>query len=173
MSTMALGTGMDTAVDTADILNHDNETHEHLTFSLNDEVFGIPILSVQEIIGYQKPTPIPNAPDWLSGVVNIRGAVIPVVDIRNLLNMKTTDYDSNSVIIVTDIDGRTIGSVVDQVNDVLAFSPDQIQPTPEVADGVRARSITGVGKVDEHLVMLLDLGQVLACGAADLDEYTG
>jgi len=158
------------ALDSAEALHQDGDTHEHLTFTIDQEEYGIPILSVQEIIGYQKPTPIPNAPAWLSGVVNIRGMVIPVVDIRGLLGMESKEYDSNSVIIITEVDGRTIGSVVDQVNDVLAFQPDQMQATPEVADGIRTRSITGVGKLDERLVMLLDIGQVLAFGAADLDQ---
>ncbi|MBI5136105.1 MAG: purine-binding chemotaxis protein CheW [Nitrospirae bacterium] len=147
----------------------DAHPHEYLTFTLDSEEYGVPILSVQEIIGYQKPTPIPNAPKWVSGVVNIRGVVIPVVDIRSLLGMAAKDCGVTSVIIVTRVDGRTIGSVVDHVNDVLAFTPDQMQSTPEVADGVRTDSITGLGKLDQRLVMLLDMRQVLQGSHKTLD----
>ncbi len=141
----------------------DVETHEFLTFGLADEEYGIPILNVQEIIGYQKATPLPNAPDWVSGVVNIRGVVIPVVDIRKQFGMEEKEYDELSVIIVSQINGRTIGSVVDQVNDVLAFSTEQMQSTPEVSAKVRTDCITGLGKLDDRLVMLLDMERVL-CG---------
>ena len=161
------------AIDNVGALHQDTDAQEHLTFGLDDEEYGIPILSVQEIIGFQKPTPIPNAPSWLSGMVNIRGMVIPVVCIRRLLGVPDKEYDNNSVIIVTQVDGRTIGSVVDQVNDVLSFSPEQIQPTPEISSGVHASSITGVGKIDDRLVMLLDVAQVLESGAGEIPNLPG
>jgi purine-binding chemotaxis protein CheW len=159
-------------IDTTAVLQNDTSTHEYLTFALDQEEYGIPILSVQEIIGFQKPTPIPNSPSWLSGMVNIRGTVIPVVCTRRLLNMPDKDYDSENVIIITQVGGRTVGSVVDQVNDVVSFSPEQIQPTPEISDRVRADSITGVGKIDDRLVMLLDIAQVLGSGADDISRLT-
>ena len=149
----------------------DADLHEYLTFSLDREEYGIPILSVQEIIGYQKPTPLPNAPAWLSGMVNIRGVVIPVVDIRNLLGMPPTEYDSESVIIITQTADQIIGSVVDQVNDVLAFTSGQLQQTPQVANG-NTTSVTGVGKLENRLVMLLDMARVLDGHGANLAEFS-
>ncbi len=148
----------------------DADLHEHLTFTLGDEEYGIPILSVQEIIGYRKPTPMPNAPAWLSGMVNIRGVVIPVVDIRHLLGMGPKQYDALSVIIITQVDGCIIGSVVDQVNDVLAFTPEQLQATPEVPDSIDTTAITGIGKLGDRLVMLLDMQRVLGGHGANLSE---
>ncbi len=140
----------------------ETETHEFLTFALGEEEYGIPILNVQEIIGYQKPTPIPNAPEWVSGVINIRGVVIPVVDVRQTFGMVHKEVDALSVIIVTELGGRTIGSVVDQVNDVLAFADDQMQATPEISGEVKAEAITGIGKKEDRLVMLLDMEHVLS-----------
>ncbi|MFQ5509951.1 MAG: chemotaxis protein CheW [Leptospirillia bacterium] len=140
----------------------DGDTHEFLTFALGEEEYGIPILNVQEIIGYQRPTPIPNAPEWVSGVINIRGVVIPVVDIRNLFGMEHKEYDELSVIIVTQVGERVIGAVVDQVNDVLEFTEDQMQDTPEVSASVRTDYITGLGKLEGRLVMLLEMDQVLS-----------
>ncbi|MDH5528212.1 MAG: chemotaxis protein CheW [Nitrospirota bacterium] len=140
----------------------DVDSQEFLTFALGGEEYGIPILNVQEIIGYVKPTPIPNAPGWVSGVINIRGVVIPVVDVRALFAMSSKEYDTTSVIIVTSVGTRVIGAVVDQVNDVLAFQEDQMQATPQVSSGVRTDYITGLGKLDDRLVMLLDMQEVMS-----------
>ncbi|MDH4230026.1 MAG: chemotaxis protein CheW, partial [Nitrospirota bacterium] len=135
---------------------------EFLTFGLGGEEYGIPILNVQEIIGYVRPTPIPNTPSWVSGVINIRGVVIPVVDVRTLFSMSHKDYDATSVIIVTMVGERVIGAVVDQVNDVLAFKENEMQDTPEVANDIRTDYITGLGKLGDRLVMLLDMAEVLS-----------
>ncbi len=139
----------------------DIDTQEFLTFALGSEEYGIPILTVQEIIGYQRPTPLPNSPAWVSGVVNIRGVVIPVVDVRSQFGMMEKEYDELSVIIVTQVAGRVIGSVVDQVNDVLSFTLDQMQETPEVSDQVNIKFITGLGKLDDRLVMFVDMEEIL------------
>ncbi|MFQ5508279.1 MAG: chemotaxis protein CheW [Leptospirillia bacterium] len=169
MNTSATPVEPESASGSTDSLSEsDAETHEYLTFALGDEEYGLPILHVQEIIGYQKPTPIPNAPEWVSGVINIRGVVIPVVDIRATFGMPEKVYDEMSVIIVTEVAGRTIGSVVDQVNDVLAFAEDQMQDTPEITEHVHADAITGIGKKDDRLVMLLDMEQVMS-GAKDVE----
>ncbi|MDH4229867.1 MAG: chemotaxis protein CheW [Nitrospirota bacterium] len=136
-------------------------TQEFLTFGLGSEEFGIPILKVQEIIGFQRSTPIPNAPDWVLGVVNIRGVVIPVLDIRSIFGLGFREYDATSVIIVARIGEKVIGAAVDRVNDVLAFTDGQIQATPEVSERVDTHYLTGVGKMDERMVLLLDIEQVL------------
>ncbi|MDH5527887.1 MAG: chemotaxis protein CheW [Nitrospirota bacterium] len=146
------------------------DTQEFLTFRLADEEYGIPILVVQEIIGYQKPTAIPNAPAWVCGVVNIRGTVIPVVDVRNLFGMPATTYDDTSVIIVNRVNDKVIGAVVDGVNDVLAFTADQMQATPEVSDSFEVRYLDGLGKLDDRLVMLLDMAELIGRGLDGVDK---
>ena len=139
----------------------DGVRHEYLTFTLGREEYGIPILNVQEIIGYQEATPIPNSPAWVKGVVNIRGVVIPVVDIREKFTMPATEYNAYSVIIVNRVGERVIGAVVDAVNDVLAFTDAQIQEAPQVSRRLRTDFITGLGKLEGRLVLLLDMEQLL------------
>ena len=136
-------------------------TQQFLTFTLADEEYGLPILDVQEIIGYQKSTPIPNAPDWVRGVINIRGVVIPVIDVRAKFGMPQIEYDAMSVIIVYRVGQRVVGAAVDAVNDVLSFTDDQLQDTPEMSSEVTADFITGLGKLEGRLVLLLDLPRLL------------
>lgn len=146
------------------------DAQEFLTFRLGDEEYGIPILVVQEIIGFQKPTAIPNAPEWVQGVVNIRGTVIPVVDVRSLFGMPAVEYDDTSVIIVNRVDDKVIGAAVDGVNDVLAFTSDEMQATPEVSDSFEVRFLDGMGKLDNRLVMLLDMAELIGRGLDGVDK---
>ncbi|MDH4228298.1 MAG: chemotaxis protein CheW [Nitrospirota bacterium] len=146
-----------------------NNLSEYLTFTLGGEEYGIPILVVQEIIGYQRPTPIPSTPAWVQGVVNIRGTVIPVVDVRAIFHMPTIEYGTGSVIIVNRVGDRVIGAAVDAVNDVLAFRADQIQATPEISDQVQIHYVDGLGKHDNRLVMLLDMAEMVTQGLDGVD----
>ncbi|MDH5525747.1 MAG: chemotaxis protein CheW [Nitrospirota bacterium] len=152
---------------------HDAEQHEFLTFALGGEEFGIPILEVQEIIGYQKPTAIPNAPEWVMGVINIRGVVIPVVDVRAVFGMGFKEYDSTSVIIVTLVDGKVIGAAVDEVKDVMGFTDAQMQAPPEIGGSVDLRFLSGMGKLDERLVMTLAMREVMGGIVAGADDLNG
>lgn len=139
-------------------------TREFLTFGLGQEEYGIPILSVQEIIGYQAATPVPNTPPWMSGVINIRGLVIPVFDVRRKFGMAPGAYDKTSVTIVNRVGSRVMGIVVDQVHDVLALPGAAIQPTPEMSGGIDPAFITGLGRVAGRVVMLLDIQRLLEDG---------
>lgn len=134
---------------------------EFLTFRLNEEEYGIPILNAQEIISYRKSTPIPNSPNWVAGAINIRGVVIPVIDIRDIFGMEAIEYDENSVIIITQLGGRILGYVVDAVKDVLGFTEEQMQETPTVSDRIHTRYLSGMGKMGDRLVMLLDMSELL------------
>jgi len=148
--------------------------HDYLTFSLGEEDFGIPILNVQEIIGYQESTPVPHAPAWMSGVINIRGQVIPVVDIRSKLGMCPGDYGDTSVIIVHRVGRRIIGAVVDAVNDVAGFPDDRIQAATTVSAQLKDGCVTGVGRLDDRrLVMLLDMCHLLDDDLDGLDSGEG
>ncbi len=133
-----------------------------LTFRLEGEMYGVPILSVQEIIGYQPATPVPNTPDWVSGVINLRGVVIPVLDLRTKFGMAAGRYDATSVIILVQVADKVMGSVVDGVDDVLYLTDEEIQPTPEMSGPVPAELLTGLGGRDGRLVRLLDLTRLLA-----------
>jgi purine-binding chemotaxis protein CheW len=136
-------------------------SNQFLTFTLDSEEYGIEILKVQEIKGFSKITPIPNAPTFVKGVMNLRGAVVPIVDLRSRFCMAARDYDQFTVIIVVNLGEKVVGLVVDTVSDVMTIPQANVAETPELAGGVDASCITGMGKVDEKLVMLLDIARLV------------
>ncbi len=155
--------------DTASILNQQlintADGHQFVTFSIDDEEFGIEILKVQEIIGYTKPTHMPNAPDFVNGVINLRGVVIPVIDLRKKFSMPQKEYDKFTVILVVEVAKKTIGIIVDSVSDVLSLTDKDIQDSPEF-DKFQPEFLKGMGKIGEKLVILLDIDRILS-----YDEY--
>ena len=120
---------------------------EFLTFRLGAEEYGIDILRVQEIRSYEQPTRIANAPPFIKGVVNLRGVIVPIIDLRLKLSCDTADYNTFTVVVVLNVRGRVVGAVVDSVSDVLELSADQIKPAPELHSSVDASFITGIGTV--------------------------
>lgn len=139
---------------------------KHLTFSLDGELFGLSILSVQEIIGAQKVTRVPRLPAWMRGVINLRGKVIPIVDLRAKFGLAAIPDTERTCIIVLQMPGPSgqpliTGVVVDEVSEVLPLSPDQIDPAPDFGQGVEADFIRGLGKTAGGVVMLLDIDRVL------------
>ena len=120
---------------------------EFLTFRLGAEEYGIDILRVQEIRSYEQPTRIANVPPFVKGVVNLRGVIVPIIDLRLKLSCETADYNSFTVVVVLNVRGRVVGAVVDSVSDVLELSHDQIKPPPELHSSVDAGFITGIGTV--------------------------
>jgi purine-binding chemotaxis protein CheW len=134
---------------------------QYLTFTLGQEEYGVEILKVQEIKGYSAVTPIPNTPTYVKGVMNLRGAVIPVVDLRAKLAMPEAPYSQFTVIIVVRVGDKTIGVVVDAVSDVLNIPRQDMQPTPDFGAQVDARFISGLAKTGEKLVVLLDIDKVV------------
>jgi purine-binding chemotaxis protein CheW len=135
--------------------------HEYLTFRLAGETYGIPILSVQEIIGHDPATPVPNTPEWMSGVINIRGIIIPVIDMRARFGMAEGTYDETTVVIIARVDERVMGVVVDEVQDVLGFTEDNIQDTPPVSGPKSTQFVSGLGKRDGQTIMLLAIEDLL------------
>ena len=119
---------------------------EFLTFRLGAEEYGIDILKVQEIRSYEAPTRIANAPAFIKGVVNLRGVIVPIVDLRLKLGCDSNDYNSFTVVIVLNVRGRVVGAVVDSVSDVLELSRDSIKPAPEMASAVDTSFITEIGR---------------------------
>jgi purine-binding chemotaxis protein CheW len=145
--------------DEVDSLQDDeDETVEdmYLTFELGDEVYGIGIAHVTEIVGIQNITEVPDMPDFVKGVVNLRGQVIPVVDVRLRFHMQAKEYDERTCIIVVDIGSVQLGLVVDTVNEVMTIDDAQISPPPKIAAANSARYIKGMGKVGEEVKILLD-----------------
>ncbi len=134
---------------------------QYLTFALGAEEYGVEILKVQEIKGYSAITPIPNTPSYVKGVMNLRGSIIPIVDLRAKLSMAEAAYNQFTVIIVVRVGAKTVGVVVDAVSDVLNIPLKDIQPTPDFGSQVDARFISGLAKASERLVVLLDIEKVL------------
>jgi purine-binding chemotaxis protein CheW len=120
---------------------------EFLTFRLGDEEYGIDILRVQEIRSYEPPTRIANAPAFIKGVVNLRGVIVPIIDLRLKLGCAQVEYNAFTVVVVLNVRGRVVGAVVDSVSDVLELTKEHIKPAPELNSGVDASFITGIGTV--------------------------
>lgn len=139
---------------------------EYLTFSLGNEEYGIDILVVQELRGFENATRIANAPDYLKGVVNLRGIIVPILDMRIKFNLERVEYTDTTVVIVINIDDRVIGMVVDAVSDVLTLKPEEIKPAPTFGSAIDTQYVTGVGTVDERMLILVDIKKLL--GGADL-----
>ncbi|TSE26758.1 Chemotaxis protein CheW [Tepidimonas sediminis] len=136
---------------------------EYLTFRLGEEEYGIDILRVQEIRSYEPPTRIANAPPHMLGVVNLRGVIVPVVDLRIKLGCDKVEYNGLTVVIVLNVKGRVVGAVVDSVSDVLELPRDQIRPAPEMASStVDTAFITGIASVGERMLILMDIEALMA-----------
>jgi purine-binding chemotaxis protein CheW len=136
----------------------ESEAREFLTFRLGAESYGIEILKVQEIRGYEKPTAIANAPAFIKGVINLRGVIIPILDLRIKFRLSEVLYDDFTVAIILNVAGRVLGVVVDAVSDVISLGPENIRPAPEFAASVfDTKYITGLGTVDGRMLILLDI----------------
>jgi purine-binding chemotaxis protein CheW len=165
-----------TAVASAAGASRQPSPHEVLSFRLGAEEYGIDILKVQEIRGYEPPTRIAAAPSFMKGVVNLRGVIVPIVDMRERFALAEVKYDDFTVVIILNVADRTIGIVVDSVSDVLELSADQIKPAPEFNGAVDATHITGLGTVKsgdaERMLILLDIQQMLGSAEMGLMDST-
>jgi purine-binding chemotaxis protein CheW len=139
----------------------EQDRHQYLTFTLGQEDYGIEILRVQEIKGYTAVTPIPNTPPCIKGVMNLRGTVVPVVDLRAKLGMTEAEYTRFTVIIVVKVGEHVVGLIVDAVSDVLDVAASDMVPPPEMGADVDTSLLTGMAKSDERLVSLLAIERVV------------
>ena len=144
------------SLEQATLENEDTLKNMYLTFRLGNEDYGIEIRYVTEIVGLQKITEVPDMPVFVKGVVNLRGQVIPVLDVRLRFNMQSRDYDERTCIIVVNVGGAQVGLVVDTVNEVRNIDDDQISPPPKTAGADSAGYIQGMGKVGESVIILLE-----------------
>lgn len=138
----------------------EEKIHQLVTFYLGEEIYGIDILDVQEIIRLQKITEVPRTADFVEGVINLRGKVIPVIDLRKRFNLPQKEESKDTRVIVVEIDSKVIGMIVDGVSRVLRLSGSAIDPPSPIVAGVDSNYIKGVGKIDHTLVVLLDLHKI-------------
>ena len=143
---------------------------EFLAFTLGSEEYGIDILKVQEIRGYEAVTRIANAPEFIKGVINLRGIIIPVVDMRIKFNLGTPVYDQFTVVIILNIGGRIVGMVVDSVSDVTTLKPDQVKPAPEMGAAFSTDYMIGLGTIDERMLILVDIDKLMSSSEMGLVE---
>jgi len=144
---------------------------EYLTFRLGEEEYGIDILKVQEIRGYEQPTRIANAPHFVKGVVNLRGVIVPIVDLRLKFGLGSAEYNDFTVVIILNLGTRVVGAVVDSVSDVMELSPEQIREAPEIDSGVDASYITGLGTLNDRMLILLAIDQLMGASEMALVEH--
>ena len=137
------------------------QVSEFLTFTLGEEEFGVDILKVQEIRGYDTVTRIPDTPDYIKGVINLRGTIVPVVDMRLKFKLAKAEYDSFTVMIILNVDKRVVGIVVDSVSDVIGLTTEQLRPPPEFGRAVDAQFLTGIGAVEDRMLILVDIEKLL------------
>jgi purine-binding chemotaxis protein CheW len=141
---------------------------EILVFVLGAEEYGVDILKVQEIRGYDKVTPIPSAPDYLKGVVNLRGVIVPILDMRVKFRLPEVRYDQFTVVVILRIASRVIGLVVDGVSDVIALTASEIREAPHLGSVVDSSFIAGLATQDDRMVLLLDIEKLLSTGELNL-----
>lgn len=137
------------------------EEEQLVVFNLSGETYGVDISTVREIIRMQAITEVPRTPDFVEGVINLRGRVIPVIDLHKRFDLPLVEETSNTRIMVVEVENVTVGMIVDSVSEVLRISKDNIDPPPPVISGVDSAYLRGVGKLEDRLIILLDLNQVL------------
>ncbi|MDO9259554.1 MAG: chemotaxis protein CheW [Polaromonas sp.] len=134
---------------------------EFLAFTLGQEEYGVDIQKVQELRGYDAVTRIANAPEHIKGVVNLRGIIVPIIDMRIKFNLGTPTYDQFTVVIILNIASRVMGMVVDSVSDVITLSPEQVKPAPEMGAVLDADYLIGLGTLDERMLILVDIDKLM------------
>jgi len=140
----------------------DAELLQLVTFSIGDEEFGVEILKVQEIIRMLEITKVPKAPPFVEGVINLRGKVIPILDLRKRFGLQSRSHDKNTRIIVIEINSMIVGFIVDSVSEVLRLPANTVEPPPPVVAGLDSDYISGVGKLEDRLLIMLDLNRLLS-----------
>jgi purine-binding chemotaxis protein CheW len=134
---------------------------EFLAFKLGNEEYGIDILSVQEIRSFEKPTHMANAPAYILGVVNLRGVIVPIVDMRIKFNLSQVNYDTLTVVIVLNIGKQVVGMVVDGVSDVITLAPKQLHPVPEFSSTIGSDHLLAIGSLENRMLILLDIEKLM------------
>ena len=148
----------------------DGNSRELLTFTLGGEEYGIDILKVQEIRGYDAVTIIANTPDFIKGVINLRGIIVPIVDLRIKFHLGKIEYNEFTVVIILNIANRVVGIVVDGVSDVITLTAEQMKPAPEFSASLDMQYILGLGTVDERMIIVMDIEKLMTSRDMELVE---
>lgn len=135
---------------------------EYLTFRLDQEEYGIDILKVQEIRGYEPPTRVANAPSFIKGVVNLRGTIVPIVDMRLKFNCSKAEYNTFTVVIILNLGSRIVGIVVDSVSDVMELPPESLKAAPDIESVIDSSAVLGLGSLGERMLILLDIERLMS-----------
>lgn len=135
---------------------------EFLTFTLGKGEYGVDILKVQEIRGYDTVTCIPDTPDYIKGVINLRGVIVPVIDMRLKFRLDAAEYNASTVMIILNIGTRIVGMVIDSVSDVLALTADQVKPAPEFGNDIDTRYVMGLGTLNQRMLILVNIERLLS-----------
>ncbi len=148
-----------------------SDGRQFVTFTLANEEYGLDIMKVQEIIGYQGFTKIPNLPTFIKGVINLRGTVVPVVDLRTKFYLEEKEYNKFTVIIVLVVLGRIMGMIVDTISDVISLADNEIEATPDFGTKIQTKFLKGMGKKGDKFVILLDIDRIM--NEEDLEVIDG
>jgi len=143
-------------------VSSNTSAREFLAFRLGAEEYGVDILKVQEIRGYEKTTQIANVPEFVKGLVNLRGTIVPIIDMRIKFHLSSATYDEFTVVIILNIGARVVGMVVDSVSDVLTLNPEQIKPAPTMGSALDTDYLIGLGTIDERMLILLDVDKLMS-----------
>ena len=135
---------------------------EYLSFTLGREEYGIEILKVQEIRGYEEPTQLANAPAFIKSVVNLRGNIVPILDMRIKFNLESAEYNQFTVVIILNVADRVVGMVVDSVSDVIQLASEQVRPAPDFSSTFDTQYITGLGTIDQRMLILVDIERLMS-----------
>lgn len=157
----------DTLTKTNNVTGFEHDELQLVSFNIGSEEFGVDILKVQEINRMVEITRVPQTPDYVEGVINLRGKVIPIVDLRKRFDLELREQDKNTRIVVVDIGGKIMGMIVDAVSEVLRLEANTIEPPPEIVTGINSEYIRGVAKLEDRLLIFLDLSKVI-----NIDEIT-
>lgn len=144
--------------------------NEFLTFKLGMEEYGMDIIKVQEIRGYDAVTHIANTPDFIKGVINLRGIIVPIVDMRIKFNLGHADYNEMTVVIILNVVNRVVGMVVDGVSDVITLNAEQIRSAPEFGGAIDTRYVKGIGTVGDRMLILVDIEELMSSSEMELVE---
>jgi purine-binding chemotaxis protein CheW len=138
------------------------EMQQYVIFSINEQVYGVEILKIKEVVSYREITPLPNMKEFIKGIINLRGVILPVFDLRDKFELPKTTFTPFHAIIVMEILGRMMGVIVDEISDVVELLPEQVQAASSLPPGVHVEYIQGIGKEDHGLIVLLDVDRLLS-----------
>jgi purine-binding chemotaxis protein CheW len=147
--------------------------HEFLAFTLGKEEYGIDILKVQEIRGYESVTRVASVPDFIKGIINLRGIIVPIIDMRIKFNLGEPTYDQFTVVIVLNVGKKVVGMVVDSVSDVTTLTSEQIRPAPAMGGSLDNNYLIGLGSIDERMLILVDIDKLMSSSDMGLIERLG